>query len=321
MRFIVLIAVALASSVRAEEVVSSQTLKVTPTADAGYRWPYYLFIPAEAVEADQPTVLLVVPNNTGTASDDTKIHDLDARKRNAQSRRLAERLGVPLLVPSFPRPTADWKLYTHALDRDTLLTLDPKLKRLDRQLLAMIDDAHVRLASRKVLVAHRILLRGHSASAMFSNRFALLHPEQVLAVAAGSPGGWPMVPVGEHKAQVLRYPIGISDLQQVEGTAFNLAAFRRVHFLFQLGDKDTNDSVPFADGYDPEDKALVFKLFGDAPVKRWPKAEALFRDAGCSCQFKLYRGVDHTPSDEMDEDVVNFFRHTLDDTRDGGYSG
>jgi len=54
------------------------------------------------------------------------------------------------------------------------------------------------------------------------------------------------------------------------------------------------------------------------PESATPKAEALFRDAGCSCQFTLYRGVGHDSSEEMDEDVVNFFRRALDGARDGG---
>lgn len=301
-------------------VIVSETQRVTPRPGSAFHWPYYLFIPAEVQEARAGTrpALLVVPNNTGSVSDDPLVHDRDARKRCGQGRSQAEHLGVPLLTPAFPRPEKDWHLYTHALDRDTLLATDPALRRLDLQLLSMIDDAAARLRTRPVPIALReqVLLSGFSASAMFAHRFALLHPERVLAVAAGSPGGWLTAPLAMHKGQRLRYPVGVADLAALAGRPFAVAAFQRVRCFFYLGAQDDNDSVPFDDGYDAPDRAQVNALFGATPVARWPRAEALYREAGSACTFKLYPGVTHVPSQAMMADVDAFLRRALaEDTR------
>ena len=46
-----------------------------------------------------------------------------------------QELGFPYLIPIFPRPASYPSVYTHALNRDTLLTKLSGLERIDRQLL------------------------------------------------------------------------------------------------------------------------------------------------------------------------------------------
>ena len=135
---------------------------------------------------------------------------------------LAERLGTPLLVPLFPRPKAAGEgdnLYLHALTRAALTAEAPALKRVDLQLLAMADDARKLLAAKGVPVDAKLLLRGFSASGSFVNRFAVLHPERVLAVACGSPGGWPLAPAAKAGGETLPYPVGIADVRGADGKA------------------------------------------------------------------------------------------------------
>ena len=76
----------------------------------------------------------------------------------------------------------------------------------------MIDDARRQLSMHGASAHARVLLQGFSASAMFANRFAVLHPDRVLAVSIGSPGGWPIAPVAKIGVDALPYPAGIADL-------------------------------------------------------------------------------------------------------------
>jgi len=282
----------------------------------GFHWPYYLYVSPGAEEraARAETVrLLVLPNNTGHPDDDFEVHRRAAWLRMLRDREVADGLGVAALVPIFPRPRANWRVYTHALDRDSLTTEIEDLARPDLQLLAMIEDARRRLADRGWTVGERVLLRGFSANGMFSNRFAALHPEKVLAVAAGSPGGWPIAPASEWKGKTLRYPVGIADLEALTGRAFDLEAFSRVPILIFMGDRDENDSVPFGDGYDEEDRDLVFETFGRTPVERWPASEETYRAAGTSARFRLDPGVGHEVSDETEQAVRDFLRRALEE--------
>ena len=90
------------------------------------------------------------------------------------------------------------------------------LARLDLQLLAMVDDARASLGAEDVQTDERFLLQGYSASGMFANRFTALHPDRVMAVASGSPGGWPIAPAAEHQGERLPYPAGVADVEAVD---------------------------------------------------------------------------------------------------------
>ena len=291
----------------------SRLERVEPAASAAaaFHSPYYLYTP-RSLAAAGPLRILVVTNNTGNCDDDRALHERKAWLRVYGLQAMAEQLGTPLLVPAFPRPRSDWRIYTHALDRDTLTTEVPELARLDLQLLAMIDDARGRLRRQTGReVEPRVLLFGFSANGMFANRFAVLHPEHALAVAAGSPGGWPIAPCAEWQGRPLRYPIGIADACELTGKAPDPDALRAVPmFVFQGGD-DSNDSVAFDDGWDAQDRAVVRELFGAELPVRFAAAEAVYRQAMPQATFRLYPGVGHERTDAMDRDVVAFFRAVL----------
>ncbi|MGH9959508.1 MAG: hypothetical protein ACREBC_20670 [Pyrinomonadaceae bacterium] len=110
----------------------------------GFIYPYYYYVPPELWAEKGKRVkqtLLVLPINTGKTEDDFAEHDNYARRNVEDLRRLASNLKVALLMPAFPRTSTDWRIYTHALDRDSLLTEKKEFRRFDRQLNRMIEDA------------------------------------------------------------------------------------------------------------------------------------------------------------------------------------
>ena len=156
-----------------------------------------------------------------------------------------------------------------------------------------------------------MLLFGFSASGMFVNRFAFLHPGRVRAAAVGSPGGWPLAPVAKVKDRELRYPIGVADFEAVTGKPLDTKALARVPLFVFMGDRDTNDSVVFRDSYDEPDEKLIADLFGKTPVERWPAAERLYKEVLPQATFKLYPGAAHRITPEMAADVRAFFERHL----------
>ena len=153
----------------------------------------------------------------------------------------------------------------------------------------------------------RVFMSGFSAQGMFTNRFTFLHPDRVKAAAIGSPGGWPIAPVENYKDKSLRYPIGVADIKKVSGKKLDLAILKKVPLFVFMGSKDTNDSVPFDDSYDHEDRDLINPLFGETPVSRWAISESLYKQTGLNATFKMYKDVAHTISSEMRDDIRAFF--------------
>lgn len=278
---------------------------------AGFRSDYYLYVPETLHrDANGNAVLLVQPNNSGRTSDDIGLHRRDAWMTGFERKRIADELGVALLVPAFPRTASSWTVYTHALDRDVLTTRDPVLSRLDLQLIAMIDDARARLMEAGTPVDGKVLLQGFSASAMFANRFTALHPGRVRAASIGSPGGWPIAPVAKVGVDALPYPAGIADLAALTGRPFDADAFARVPQYFYMGDADDNDSLDFEDGWDAPMAAAVDRLFGDTPRVRWTHAETLYARAGANARFELVPGIGHDRK-ALQERSIAFFQRVL----------
>ncbi len=275
-------------------------------------WPYLLALPSQARARAS---ILVAPNNTGFGTEDLALLRASASCDVAREAPLAARLGTPLLVPLFPRPAAggeDDNLYLHALTRAALEASVPRFRRVDLQLGAMLDDARARLAAKGIVTGEKALLRGFSASGSFVARFALLHPERVLAVASGSPGGWPTAPAAKDGGDALRYPVGVADLETLAGRTFDVKAARNVSFFFFLGAEDANDAVPFRDSFSKDDEALVMRRFGKTPVARWKEAERLWRGAGMDARFALHPGAGHEVTPAMDADVARFFEGVLE---------
>jgi predicted esterase len=290
----------------------AEVLRIEALPEQGFHSPYLLHIPAKVRrQRDKTHTLLVLPNNTGRPSDDLAVHAAEARRWLDRHRLDAEELGLVLLVPIFPRPQKDWRIYTHALDRDTMLTQKPPLRRPDLQLLAMIDHAIGEQAKAGVKLDRKVFLFGFSACGMFVNRFVFLHPDRVKAAALGSPGGWPLVPAADYQGKPLRYPIGTADWEAITGTKLDLEKLAQVPLFLFLGAKDTNDSVIYRDSYDKEDEDLILAHFGKTLQERWKIAETLYHLKLPIATFKLYPNVGHQITAEMRQEVMTFFRKHL----------
>ena len=289
---------------------SSESVKIEAQPAKGFAYPYYLYVPKAMREEDKNQkkrrTILVIPNNAGKTSDDFAIHEADVKRKIKNNSEIADRLGVALLMPVFPRPETDWKIYTHALDRDAMTTDKKEFARFDLQLVRMIGDARAKLAKENLKFEKRVLILGFSASGMFANRFTFLHPKRVKAAVVGSPGGWAIAPVAVFKEKTLRYPIGINDFRSISGKKLDLKNLRKVPLFMFLGDEDDNDSVIFRDSYEKEDEDLIFALFGKMPVERWDDSKKLYQDNKLNAEFRLYPNVKHAITKEMFDDIFAF---------------
>lgn len=280
----------------------------------GYHADFYLYVSPgakAAAERGESVTLLIQPNNSGTNSDDPAIHRRDAWWTGFERHQIANELEVVLLVPAFIRPGEEWWIYSHALDRDTLTTKRVDVGRPDLQLLAMVDATRSRLNTVGILTDDKFLIQGFSASGMFANRFAVLHPERVKAVTTGSPGGWPILPVAEHVGVRLNYPIGIADLETMTGKPFDIETFRQVPQLIYMGSVDNNDSLDFSDSWEAENAQIVNELFGDTPIKRWDMAKDLHASVSTNIEFLLVDGVGHDRK-ALQSHSTAFFANVLD---------
>ncbi len=293
------------------------TTRVDSDPDAGFNYPYFLRVPSTTGEWDPETPILVEPNNTGTSTDDFSKHEAGARSRmeHSTARQLSDELGVPLLIPVFPRPRSepvDWSHYTHALDRETLMLSEGPLARIDQQLLAMVDHARAKLEAESYPTREKIMLNGFSAAGNFVDRFAVLHPERVLSVTAGGLNGMALLPLEEAKGHTLRYHVGIADVPDLVGEAVDLDAVDEVNQYLYMGAEDENDTLPYDDAWTSEElKATAEAVYGEDMIRdRFPFCEQAYEQAGVSAQFAVYEDAGHTPQPAVD-DLVAFHQRSM----------
>ncbi|MDO6713450.1 hypothetical protein Q4567_22200 [Aliiglaciecola sp. 2_MG-2023] len=290
---------------------AEKIIEVKAEPKKGFSFPFLLKIPASI----DTNYLVVETNNTGTVSDDFDVHYQSAKKAivgNAVGPWVAKKLKSPILIPAFPRPKTDWEIYTHALDRDTLLVESGKLKRLDLQLLAMISQAKKILANHSIKIKDKVILTGFSASGSLANRFSMLHPESLQLVVAGGLNGILMLPVDKISDEKLNYPLGINDFKNITGTDFNKAKWASLpQFLF-MGEKDTNDAVKYDDAYSDVERKAIYSVLGqNMQPERWAKCQDIYKANDVNVVFHTYKDIGHGTNLKIHNDILSFVKENI----------
>lgn len=286
---------------------------VNANPNSGFNYGYYYYIPNN-VKNTSEVYILVQPNNTGTVSDDYEVHKQSAKDMIENSlESLADRLGCVLLVPVFDRPQSNDLMYTHALDRDTILNDTGMLARIDLQLISMVEDFKMLLNSKEITAHHKILLNGFSASGTFSNRFTALHPDMIQAVATGGINSMPILPIAEIDGSNLIYPVGIFDIKEITGREFDFDTYTKIPQFIYMGAKDDNDTLPYDDAFGSNEKKIIIDVLGEEMQKRFERSKDIYMELGCSAEFVLYDNVGHEETNEIREAVTEFFRLNMTD--------
>lgn len=275
----------------------------------GFFSDYILFIP-KGTKLNSKTFLLVEPNNTGKLSDSIEVHKQYAVSLASESsvgNNISSELHIPLLVPVFPRPASKPLTYSHALDRDVMLEKSSDLKRLDLQLLAMIEDSRAILKTMDIEVEDKIFMSGFSASGTFVNRFSFLHPQKIQALAIGGFNGELILPQKSIREIKVNYPIGINDFEKLFKQKFDIEAYKTIPQYIYMGELDDNDAVQFDDAYNKKEREIINEHIASTVQKRYVACQNIYSMAGINATFKTYDKVGHWTTSNMNLDVIRFF--------------
>jgi len=300
-----------AYNVKAIDFTKYNIYKIAPNPEKGFNYAYYLYVPAYSNDSEYKR-LVVETNNPGIATD--SIDYFQDMALNTISWGLgkfaADGISSPLLVPAFPRPRIE-NLYTHALTRPVMDIGGGDMKRLDLQLIAMIDDAQETLKTNGLTLEKKVFMVGFSASACFSDNFIALHPDKVKAVYSG---GFDILPTSTYEGCELKFPFGVSDISKYTGKPFDVDEYKKVaqfHFHGDQDMNDLNDLKPGIDGVTQSDCDAMNKIF---PVQRfpdkWNKKQEIINKLGFgdSIQFHTYKGIGHAYGYNFFSDEITFFR-------------
>lgn len=300
---------------------------VEADSEAGFNWPYLLRTPetpdaagGDGAATDRTeTRPLVVGNSPWRGVPSETERRLDSGLRHLKNGRLndiATELNAPGLVALLPARTEDGSY-------DNIRLSGSGFDRLDRQLLAMVEDARARLAEQPYDVPEKLHVEGFSNNGRFFDQFAILHPERIAALSAGGNGvvvlPFAEVPdavptAGQPSTTTVRWPVGVADLPELVGAEFDTDAWLETDQYWYIGAEDQGPDDPEGyihklyrgSGY-PDD--LIQEVFGSLQVDdRFRTSQAIFEQVGASAVFTAYDGAGHEVTEAMTADITEFHR-------------
>ena len=311
-----------------------KTIVVKANPEKGFHFPYLLKTSKKTVDANY---IVVESNNTGGHNKSIKGMTSKAKKSLGWvlGSSISKKLNYPMLMPVFPFATKEiekvltnknkYKYYFPQLDSDVLKIDIDKYKRIDLQLIAMIDDARERLLKENnQKINEKVIMVGFSSSSLFSARFTFLHPERVSVAIGGGIGGLLPVPTEKINGIEAIYPIGTYDFENITGTKFNLEEFKKTPQFYYQGTKDKSN--PFRRGADDltdEEYEIVKKLFvdglpfGDKPVslkvntKMWENSQKYINQIVDNVKFESPKNLDHEITPKMTSKSIKFIKENL----------
>jgi hypothetical protein len=290
--------------------LSDTLIKIEANPEFGFNYPYYLRIP-KGLNQNKSQYILVESNNSGDINDNLSFHEKEAYlqiSQNGMGTRICQDLKIPFLVPIFPRPAKKWEIYTHALDRDAVILKTGEMKRLDLQLIAMVENAKTVLKKFQITAKDKFLMNGLGASGNFANRFTLIHSNLIAGVATGGINAMPILCISKLDGQELIYPIGTHDYELLFGMKFNLEEFKKVPQYIYMGQNDDNDAVLFNDGYSLKEREIIFKVLGEKMFPdRFKTCKSIIIQNKVNSTMVIYPGVGREIPEKVYNDVLSFF--------------
>ena len=292
-----------------------EPLFVAANPSRGFNYGYYYYIPGN-VRSGSTVRLLVEPNNTAGFTnytiDDAQTHTQAAFRVINEAKRIADELGTVLLVPSIPRPLSTPPFTEpQILNRVAMQTSTGTHARVDLQLIRMIDNLREISQRRGINLEAKILINGFSAGGNFGNRFTALHPELVQAVVSGGVAGLPILPSANIEGERLIYPVGIADLGDITDNVFNLALYSSIPQFIYMGANDTNDPLRSTHFHGVEEQRIIINVLGTDMRRRFERSQNIYDDLGINATFRIYPGVGHDVTPQMESDIIDFLRSNI----------
>lgn len=204
------------------------------------KYPYLLYLPP-TIENSVTNLMIWADGSRDTFSLEKQIQT----QRNEIPtfiRTYCEYNHIAFLTPVLPRTRINMINYdAQMFTRATMIkngNCPEYYWRPDIEILKMLRQVGVSFREHNYKIADKIILAGGSAGGALVNRFAILYPDIVRAVAIMLAGdSYPDSVIG---GQRVGYPFGTADIELIDGQRFSIDDYRRIlHFVF-AGTQDTD---------------------------------------------------------------------------------
>jgi poly(3-hydroxybutyrate) depolymerase len=156
--------------------------------------------------------------------------------------------------------------------------------RYDLLLLALLDEITIRWPG---IETAKILLNGFSGGGQFAHRFMYLHPERLLAVGVGSPGGVTALNFSQ------LWPAGVKDVGEIFGQHVDVEKLKQLPIMASVGADDTGEGASMLRGLGlsnaPGDRGKT----NQTRVEKLTELVQQWRSTGLSVEFEIVPDAKH----------------------------
>ena len=212
-----------------------------------YRTNYHIFcIPPNAERGiNIPSIIIVPQNDTIYNQVVLQVNDCDVNNLpemiinggivGNQLMAITKESYAPMVIPLLPAMTENGIYFQHISKECFELPDTDIYYRIDEQVIRIINEAKTILEGKfGIKSSDKIFLNGYSSSAVFAQRFSLIHPEIIETACIGGAIGSIPVP-----SRSIGYPIGIEDFEKLFGKKFNMDAYSKIKFRYYVGELET----------------------------------------------------------------------------------
>ena len=309
------------TAIRAQSVITPGELTFHP-ADGAIAYNWFTYVP-ESISSGDMSYIWVTGVHGNLITDTYEAITSESAQKAIWRQQLAEEHKFHMLVPVIPRPDTH-HVYAVAFDWKVFLeTTDPFCQRPDAKVNLMIDQFVADLRAAGYRVDDKVFVDGFSAGGMFAQRYAILHPERLHAIAAGQCGGSLTFPESlyTHTATMtteLDWPLGVFDYSTLVGGEFNGGSYQEVAQFIYIGDQDTNTTM-WGTGELWRTQAQIdflTRTFGLTAAVVVKNQAGYMNGLGYDVTFKSYPGIAHQVTSEMISDTFDFFAQVIDSLRE-----
>jgi pimeloyl-ACP methyl ester carboxylesterase len=287
------------------------------TGSITYNW--FSYIPSD-LDKSKPVYLLVTGLHGGIESYDNQT--------NITKQMVEERLGWPfinnfiLLAPVIPRSADGHEdFYPIAFDLPSFTTTNLFYRRADIEFNHILDYFTESLQNDGYRVNPKILIEGFSAGGVFAQRYALLHPEKVLAISAGGISNFSL-PITEYEDIPVNWPVGIANIEYLAQINFDEKEYKNIYQYIFIGEQDSKypNTLLFPNSWGPtsmwesvEQRNFLRRAFGSQdPLRIEKQINYLNKNGYEKITFKKYPDVGHEFNSLMVNDIMNFLKNTIE---------
>jgi predicted esterase len=286
--------------------IHKRGISVFHNRDEKTKFPWFSYIPKDIKSGEQLFILVDAGHGQWpcTQSESTA----SVKQAINEHSKYAEQWTYALLFPAIPRDCSKGDTWSYSFSEfdvwgthldSSIFTGDPESHnyRFDQRVIEMINELKSELIQDGYMVDDKVFLLGYSTGGNFANRFALLHPEIVNAVGAGGLSGIISLPINELNGRKYIWYNGIANFEELLNKPFNEKSCSSIAHFYFWGENDESSHCVGPD----------ILCFSSDPVKSNQLACSYFLDLGYKVICKEYAGIGHEFTEQMHQDVFQFF--------------